>query len=135
VGINHLRHARPSEQYGLTWDCVDLAKRILTIPGSEHGGTGMYFRMMLQYLLSRYYGSFVGIVEASVKAVERRKLWRPREVSRLRKRRWHSWFYMALLEAHVRKHGLSFWRFLQIGAYDSSTSELLSNFQPRCFAA
>lgn len=34
---------RRSEQYGLTWDCVDLEKRILTIPRSKHGGTRYVF--------------------------------------------------------------------------------------------
>ncbi len=29
---------RRSEQYGLTWDCVDLERRQLTIPRSKHGG-------------------------------------------------------------------------------------------------
>ncbi len=28
---------RKSEQYGLTWDCVDLDRRILTIPRSKNG--------------------------------------------------------------------------------------------------
>jgi integrase len=30
---------RPSEQYGLTWDRVDLVRRFLTIPKSKNGGT------------------------------------------------------------------------------------------------
>jgi integrase len=34
---------RRSEQYGLTWDCVDFEKRILTIPRSKHGGTRYVF--------------------------------------------------------------------------------------------
>jgi integrase len=34
---------RRSEQYGLTWDCVDLERRILTIPRSKHGGTRYVF--------------------------------------------------------------------------------------------
>jgi site-specific recombinase XerD len=34
---------RRSEQYGLTWECVDLDKRILTIPRSKHGGTRYVF--------------------------------------------------------------------------------------------
>ncbi len=29
---------RRSEQYGLTWDCVDLERRQITIPRSKHGG-------------------------------------------------------------------------------------------------
>jgi site-specific recombinase XerD len=29
---------RRSEQYGITWDCVDLKRRQLTIPRSKHGG-------------------------------------------------------------------------------------------------
>lgn len=29
---------RRKEQYGLTWDCVDFARRQLTIPRSKHGG-------------------------------------------------------------------------------------------------
>lgn len=29
---------RRSEQYGLTWDCVDIVRRQLTIPRSKHGG-------------------------------------------------------------------------------------------------
>ena len=29
---------RCSEQYGLTWDCVDLERRQITIPRSKHGG-------------------------------------------------------------------------------------------------
>lgn len=29
---------RRSEQYGLTWDCVDMERRQLTIPRSKHGG-------------------------------------------------------------------------------------------------
>ena len=29
---------RRSEQYGITWDCVDLWRRQLTIPRSKHGG-------------------------------------------------------------------------------------------------
>jgi integrase len=29
---------RRSEQYGLTWDCVDLPRRQITIPRSKHGG-------------------------------------------------------------------------------------------------
>jgi integrase len=29
---------RRSEQYGLTWDCVDIERRQLTIPRSKHGG-------------------------------------------------------------------------------------------------
>jgi integrase len=29
---------RRSEQYGLTWDCVDLQRRQITIPRSKHGG-------------------------------------------------------------------------------------------------
>ena len=34
---------RRSEQYGLTWGCVDLERRILTIPRSKHGGTRYVF--------------------------------------------------------------------------------------------
>jgi integrase len=34
---------RRSEQYGLTWDCVDFERRILTIPRSKHGGTRYVF--------------------------------------------------------------------------------------------
>src|SRR5207237_5106659 len=30
---------RCGEQYGLTWDCVDLERRQLTIPRSKHGAT------------------------------------------------------------------------------------------------
>lgn len=29
---------RKSEQYGLTWDCVDLIRKQITIPQSKHGG-------------------------------------------------------------------------------------------------
>jgi integrase len=29
---------RRSEQYGLTWDCVDVIRRQITIPRSKHGG-------------------------------------------------------------------------------------------------
>lgn len=29
---------RKSEQYGLTWDCVDLIRKQITIPRSKHGG-------------------------------------------------------------------------------------------------
>ena len=29
---------RRSEQYGLTWDCVDFERRQITIPRSKHGG-------------------------------------------------------------------------------------------------
>ena len=31
------------EQYGLTWDCVELERQILTIPRSQHGGTRYVF--------------------------------------------------------------------------------------------
>jgi integrase len=34
---------RRSEQYGLTWECVDFEKRILTIPRSKHGGARYVF--------------------------------------------------------------------------------------------
>jgi integrase len=30
---------RPSEQYGLTWDRIDLVRRQLTIPKSKNGKT------------------------------------------------------------------------------------------------
>ena len=30
---------RPSEQYGLTWDRVDLTRKIITIPKSKNGRT------------------------------------------------------------------------------------------------
>src|SRR5262249_30348431 len=30
---------RRSEQYGLTWDCVDFDRRLLTVPGTKNGET------------------------------------------------------------------------------------------------